>query len=1053
MKGTEVGRPVLPRAMAALFCLLLPLAGAELKILTESVPGGTVGESYLAQLQASGGEQPYTWSLAPGSKPLPPGLSLETDTGRIKGTPEQHGFYSFTVRVTDKAGSTDDKNLSIDVDPAPLVITTPSPLPDGTVTVFYSQTFSADGGTGGYTWDLAPDSNPLPAGLSLSAAGVLSGTPTADGAYQFTVRVTDSSNTKSTKLFDLEIHPPPLEITTGSPLPNGTVAVPYSQQFTAQGGKPGYTWSHVSGTLPPGLSLSSAGLLSGTPTAADTYNFTVRVTDTLSTTADKAFALTIQPELVITTSSPLPNGTETVPYSQQFAATGGTPPYSWSLASGSLPPGLSLNASGLLGGTPTADGAYNFVVRVTDSAAVNKDQPFTLTIQAQLVITTSSSLPAGTVQVAYSQQLAATGGTPPYTNWAIASGSLPPGLSLSTAGLLNGTPASEGSYSFTARVTDSADVTADKAFSIEIRSELVITSQSPLPEGTNGERYSFTFEAAGGNPPYSAWAVISGSLPPGLSLSGAGVLSGTPASAGTYTFTVRVRDSASVTATKLFSLEIEAGLRITTPSPLPKGVAGKTYSVTIKADGGTPPYSGWTVVSGTLPAGVSLDGSGGLSGTPASAGTYNFTIRVTDSASATAEKAFALTIEAAALVITTPSPLPGGAAGTAYSLQLAASGGSGAYTWALSGGSLPPGLTLSPSGLISGTPSTSGTFDFTAQVTDSASASAIKSLALTIAAQVLRIETPSPLPTGRVGESYSQTFSATGGAPPYQWSLTGGNLPAGLSLGVTGILDGTPTAAGSFSFRVRVLDSASTAAEAVLDLVIQPLPVPEVVISELPATVAPAEQLTVRLSLAAPYSQELAGELELQFTPDAANPADDPAVKFSTGNRTANFTIPAGATEAVFSTATLAMQTGTVAGTITLRAALRLGEIDVTPSPPPGQTTRLLRIAPMIRSVAARRTSGGLEVEIVGYSTSREIRGVRYQFSAATGSNLQTTELAVDLTQPAGQWYRGSESVAYGGQFTLLQPFTIEGNQNAVASVIVTLTNEVGNSAPVTAQF
>src|SRR6185503_10524914 len=126
-----------------------------------------------------------------------------------------------------------------------------------------------------YTWSL--NSGTLPAGLSLSAAGVLSGTPTAAGTSNFSIKVTDNAAAIGTKSFALTINAAP-SITTAS-LPAGDAGTAYSQTLAVTGGTSPFTWSLSSGTLPAGLSLSIAGVLSGAPTAAGTSNFTVKVTD------------------------------------------------------------------------------------------------------------------------------------------------------------------------------------------------------------------------------------------------------------------------------------------------------------------------------------------------------------------------------------------------------------------------------------------------------------------------------------------------------------------------------------------------------------------------------------------------------------------------------------------------------------------------------------------------------------------------------------------------------------------------------------------------------
>ncbi len=173
-----------------------------------------------------------------------------------------------------------------------------------------------------------------------------------------------------------------LQVTTAAVLPYGIVGTAYDQQLTADGGQANtsYSWSVISNSLPPGLSMDSGGTIQGTPTSSGTNNFTVQVHDNNGHTATQALSLTIYAPLQVMTTS-LSSGTTNVPYnSQQLAATGGLPPYRWSLASGNLPSGLSLSTNGLISGTPTVAGTSNFVVQVTDSALETATQGLSLVV-------------------------------------------------------------------------------------------------------------------------------------------------------------------------------------------------------------------------------------------------------------------------------------------------------------------------------------------------------------------------------------------------------------------------------------------------------------------------------------------------------------------------------------------------------------------------------------------------------------------------------------------------------------------------------------------------
>src|SRR5262245_2603639 len=365
--------------------------GGPFRIQTDTLPAGTVNAAYLQTFQAFGNATPpYTWSVFSGS--LPSGLTL-TLTGTLTGVPTSAGTFDFTIRVADSSTQpqTAQKAFSLVINPppGPLSITTGSPLPSGIIGTTYSQTFSATGGTTPYRWALVAGA--LPGGLSLSASGVLNGTPTSAGSFSFTVRATDSGLIVqiAEKSFSLTINPdsPALVISTASPLPAGVVGSAYSQTLTATGGTPAYTWSLASGTLPAGLSLSVTGILAGTPTSAGSSSFVVQVADSGSQrqTTQKTFNVTINPAsnpLTLTTTTPLPSGTVGVLYSQTLDAIGGTSPYRWSVLSGSLPAGLTLSSGGTLSGTPTTAGSSNFTIEVTDNSFLRQssNRAFTLAV-------------------------------------------------------------------------------------------------------------------------------------------------------------------------------------------------------------------------------------------------------------------------------------------------------------------------------------------------------------------------------------------------------------------------------------------------------------------------------------------------------------------------------------------------------------------------------------------------------------------------------------------------------------------------------------------------
>jgi hypothetical protein len=566
-----------------------------------------------------------------------------------------------------------------------------------------------------------------------------------------------------------------------------------------------------------------------------------------------------------------------------------------------------------------------------------------------------------------------------------------------------------------------------------------------LPNATVGVPYSQQFVVTGGTAPFT-WS-ISGSLPPGsppVLLNNAGLLSGTPTTPGSYTFTVLVTDSVGVRASATYTLTVaQPPLTISTAS-LPAGTVGAPYSFTLDATGGTPPYSNWRVTDGALPSGLTLDANGQISGTPLAAGSGAVQISVTDRAGQTASKRFNWTVNPAELSITTAS-LPNATVGAAYSQTFVAAGGTPPYTWTAA--SLPAWLALSTGGVLSGTPTQSGSFTFTVTVIDSASprATASRQFTVTVNPAALSITTAS-LPGATAGTAYSQALAATGGTPPYTWTAT--SLPAWLSLSAGGVLSGTPAQSGSFTFTVTVTDSARPAATASrqFTLTVAVPQAPQVSITGLTDTVNPIQQPAVDVQLSAAYPLAITGTITLAFTPDAVNPSDDPSIQFSTGGRTISFTIPAGQTSASWAS-THFIQTGTVAGTITLTLSLSAGGQNITPTPAPTRSVRIARAAPTIQSVQVVRTSSGFNVQVKGYSTPRQVTQAVFNFAAAQGGNLQTTQLTVAVDSVFTTWYTGTSSTQYGSLFLYTQPFTVTGNVSAIASVSVTLSNATGSSS------
>ncbi len=785
-----------------------------------TLPTPNVGTFYTASLSASGGTSPYTFTLTSGNASLPSGLTMTGNV--ISGTPKTAGTSTISVHVVDAASAAADKSYSITV-PVPTI--TPSALPNPVQGAPYNQTLSASGGTAPYSYSLEPGLGSLPPGLSMNASGVFSGTPTTQGTYNFTIKATDSSldpahggtgpyfNDRAYSLTVLA--PPPLTLSPTS-LSNGQVGVAYSTTVTASGGTAPYTYSVSAGSLPPGLTFNtSTGALTGTPTGGGPFNFTISAHDAGASTGSQAYALTMTAPTIVLAPATLPAATQNSAYSQAVTASGGTSTYTYAVTSGALPAGLSLSSAGVLSGTSTVYGTFTFQVTATDSSAsagpYTGTRSYSLTVHASPPVITTSSLPAGTVGTAYSQTIAVSGGVGPYT-FAVTAGSLPAGLSLSSAGVVSGTPTAGGTFPVTVTVTDSQSGTGTQSYSLIISAPTVAVAPGTLPAATLHAAYSQTVSGSGGTTPY-IFSVTSGALPPGVSLSSGGVLSGHPTTNGTYNFDITATDSSTgsgpYAGVQSYSVTVSAPTITLSPSgSLPAGQVAAAYGQSITASGGSGPYT-YAVTSGALPAGLALSSGGIVSGTPTAGGPFSFTVTATDANTNTGSQSYTLTTAAPTITVA-PATLPAATLHVAYNQVVSSSGGTTPYTFSVTSGALPPGVSLSSGGALSGHPTTSGTYTFDITATDSSTGSGpyagVRSYSVTVSAPTITLSPSGSLPAGQVAAAYSQSITASGGSGPYTYAVTSGALPAGLALSSGGVVSGTPTAGGNFSFTVTATD-------------------------------------------------------------------------------------------------------------------------------------------------------------------------------------------------------------------------------------------------------
>jgi len=546
------------------------------------------------------------------------------------------------------------------------------------------------------------------------------------------------------------------------------------------------------------------------------------------------------------------------------------------------------------------------------------------------------------------------------------------------------------------------------------------------------------------------WAVSSGNLPPGLNLDqAAGTITGTPTQAGAFTFTIFAQEiGTNFIAFQQYTVYVSTGTPLSlAPLTHPQAAVGVAYSSsTFRAAGGVPGYT-FTLQSGTNADGLALNATTGqLSGTPVAGGVFPIAIVATDASGAQVSATFTLNV----LGIST-ALLPNGTVGSAYSQTLAAVGATGTLSWLVTGNNFPPvGLSLSSQGQITGTPTATGTFPFVVQVTDSATnLSATQALSITIA--VPATISPASLPNGVVNVPYTATTLTVSGIQISNWAVTVGTLPAGLNLNAaSGVISGTPTAAGSSTFTITATGGTSALLTSVLQqytIVISAAP--SITISGLPSVGVAATQASASVALSGgTYPLPISGTMTLSFVPTSGVSQIYDA-KFATGPpTTAAFNIPAGTTQGVFNgAASVPVMTGTVAGTITITTVLQ----NSTLTPPAPTVITVSPTAPVISKVTFASANGAFSISVTGYSTPRDMTSVLFQFTPTTSGPLTATDFTIPLTSAFTTWYNSSASTAFGSQSTMTVPFAFTHPPGATIpclAVNVTLTNSKGSSSP-----
>jgi large repetitive protein len=629
---------------------------------------GGATQAFTATVANDGTGAGVTWTVSGGGSFSPISTLSGATTTYTAASPV--GATSATLTATSKTDTTKSASVTVTLTPIAISLTSASAIAldgNGAQTLAVSASITGDASGSGATFVLTGAGGTMsPSPVSGNSPSATYTVPVVSAQTIATITVASVKDPARSQLVTVTLNPPMSFTTPPGALTAASVGTAYpGATIVVAGGTGSKTFTLATGALPAGLALSSTGVITGTATGAlATSSFTVQVVDQSATptTLSGTFNITVGTGPPVWMSPTA--GTQTFVVGTAISpialsTSGGAGAIAYTVNSGTLPQGLQI-VGNQIAGTPTAPTAVAgnpVTFLATDSAkptaATALSSSVTFIANPVTLAITSTALTGAIAAAPYSDQLTSTGGTGTIA-WTLTAGSLTgTGLTLSNAGLISGTPtAARNPLSLTFQAQDSAtnqQQTQTVTLSLSIAGPLVVTTASSLPTAPANAAYSQTLAAAGGSGSGYTWTVISvpNSLATlNLSLSVAGVITGTPTIAGTANFTVQVKDSANATATGTFSVSTAPALSLPAPNPTSLGAGTITvpYAGTITALGGIPGYA-WTVNGNTVPVNgtpVSLvdslivTNSGGgatlsVSGTPTQTGTVSFTASVTDS--------------------------------------------------------------------------------------------------------------------------------------------------------------------------------------------------------------------------------------------------------------------------------------------------------------------------------------------------------------------------------------------------------------------------------------
>ncbi|OIN56146.1 hypothetical protein BLX24_26045 [Arsenicibacter rosenii] len=808
---------------------------------------------------------------------LPPGLSISPTGGVISGTPSTSGTYAFTVTAADSQSGSVSDDLTIIVSPAPnrppVIVGTGIPSPQsGTVGI-------------GFSTDVTPafsdpDGNPLtftstglPAGLTTSAAGIISGTPTQAGTFTVLVTADDGRGGLVSDDFVLVISPAnqsPAIVGSGIASPQtATVNTPFSTPTAYAFNDPdGGPLSYSATGLPTGLAINSTnGIISGVPSVTGTFIVAVTARDPQGASATSFFTLNVVPQTVPNQAPQLTSTTLVSPQSATVGVAFSTTtagaftdpdggPLSYS-ATG-LPTGVGINpATGVISGTPTQSGSFPIIVSATDPQGSSVSTGFTLVVtpanQPPVVNGTLTSPQFATVNTTFLTNTSGVFTDPDGGPLSYSATGLPTGLSIgNTNGIISGAPSVSGTFPITVTASDPQGANASASFTLVVAPQTTpnqapVLTGTPLANpqsGTVGVAFSTTTAGAFTDPDGGPLSFTATGLPNGVSINPAtGVISGTPTQSGSFPVVVIASDPQGGAASTGFTLNIapsnQAPVLVGGGINSPQSATVAQAFVTPTAYAFNDPDGGPLSFTATgLPAGLGINSTNGIiSGVPSVSGVFAVTVTATDPASASVSSVFILNVSPQAATNQAPvlsgTPLANpqsGTVGVAFSTTTA-----GAFTdpdggpLSFTATGLPTGLSINPTtGVISGSPTQSGSFPIVVTAMDPQGGMASTGFTLNIAPA----NQPPVLANGGIISPQTATvnvgfvtptayaFSDPDGGP-LSYSATG--LPTGLAINPSsGIISGAASVTGTFLVTVTARDPQGAGVSSVFTLNVSP---------------------------------------------------------------------------------------------------------------------------------------------------------------------------------------------------------------------------------------